>query len=89
MARVVKVSGKVEDLTDLSLDSIHKELGGPAEPIYLRNGQTMLVNEEGIRLNLSPNLKATRLAGQIIRGHVILCSAGELEVDGGEADLGG
>ena len=78
MARTIKVSGKVEELTDLSLESLQKQVGGYIEMVTLPNGQTMIVNEDGIAKDLSPNLKASRLAGQVIRGHVVLCNKGEL-----------
>lgn len=65
-----------------TLDEAQKLIGGYVEPIAFRHGKVTgqaLVNEDGLRLQLKPNLKATQLcigfaniAGSIVGNVIIL-----------------
>ena len=49
------------------------EMIGWVEPIYLPKKKVMLVDEEGKLKKLSVNVEATKVAGQIVVGKVIIC----------------
>jgi hypothetical protein len=44
------------------MEEMQKYVGSYYTPVYLSDGKTMLVNEEGIPMRLPYNRKATRLA---------------------------
>ena len=81
MAKIIRTNGKMEDLTDVSLESLQAGVGGWIEIVRLPNGQDMVVNEEGLIHGLPQNLTASRLAGQPLVGDCILCKRGELNKD--------
>ena len=49
------------------------EMIGWVEPIYLPKKKVMLVDEEGKLKKLLVNVEATKVAGQIVVGKVIIC----------------
>lgn len=71
MARKILVDGTEEVLTDLSLESLQKAVGGYIELICTGRGR-MLVNEDGRMLNLKRNSIATSIANISILGDVVL-----------------
>ena len=78
MAKHIKTNGTLKDLPDAELETLQTAVGGYIEVIHLKNGQDMIVNEEGLLHKLPVNLKATRLAGYPIVGDAVLLAKGEL-----------
>lgn len=75
----LKSDGTKEEMTDTSLDSIQKAIGGYFEPIYLANDKVLLVDDEG-KLKQKPlNHLASAMATKIIVGDVIVANIGELQ----------
>jgi len=67
MAQWIQVDGTETEVvlskqTHEKMEEIQKYVGGYYTPVYLSDGKTMLVNEEGIPMRLPYNHKATRLA---------------------------
>jgi len=67
MAQWIQVDGTETEVvlskqTHEKMEEIQKYVGGYYTPVYLSDGKTMLVNEEGDLLRLPYNHKATRLA---------------------------
>lgn len=67
MAQWIQVDGTETEVvlskqTHEKMEEIQKYVGGYYTPVYLSDGKTMLVNEEGIPMRLPYNRKATRLA---------------------------
>ena len=60
--------------TTPSLPELQELVGGLIEVVRLPGGSQLVVNEEGLRLNLEVNWKATVAAQQPIRGHAGLLS---------------
>ena len=87
MAKIIKTTG--EEVTvkpegfesnpkELSLKQMQDAVGGYIERVPGIVGQHMFCNENGIRLELPFNPKASELAGQDILGNVILCGLEEI-----------
>lgn len=57
---------------DFSLEDLHGFIGGWLERVCLPRGHVLLVNEDGIRLELPYNLLASHLASQPIVGPALL-----------------
>tara|TARA_R110000751_G_scaffold300963_1_gene413054 strand:- start:36028 stop:36279 length:252 start_codon:yes stop_codon:yes gene_type:complete len=55
-----------------TLEEAQEFVGGTVEMVYLPGGNQMLVNEEGLLRNLEINNMATRIAGKMIVGDVII-----------------
>lgn len=75
------------------LEVLRKAVDGDIEVIWLVDRRTMIVNADGLSLNLRHNEQATSIAaGSIamddwIKGNAVLCAPGELEAaDSGEDD---
>lgn len=67
MAQWIQVDGTETEVvlskqTHEKMEEIQKYVGGYYTPVYLSDGKTMLVNEEGLLHRLPYNHKATRLA---------------------------
>ena len=79
MAKIIKTDGTQEELTDLSLSSLQKAVGGYIELVSLPKdeGELMIVNEEGLIHGLPVNPCACQLAEQIIVGDVVVMSNAE------------
>ena len=61
-ASIISVSGTTTDLTDRpDYDQARKIVGGYLEYVHLGRGRTLVVNEEGLFLNLPTNDAATQL----------------------------
>lgn len=63
---------KFFDKTAPTLKEAQEFVGGYVEPVYLQNGDLMLVNEEGRLRGLDLNQDASNIAGQIIVGPAIV-----------------
>ena len=57
-----------------TLEEAQEFVGGWVQTVYLKNGDTLIVNEEGRLRDLPFNQIASNLAGKIITGDVILIS---------------
>ena len=71
MGTIIKVNGEQLPLESNTLDAWQDAVGGFVEPIYGKSW-VMLVNEEGQLMNLPLNVEASRKAGRVIVGDVIL-----------------
>lgn len=98
MAKWIKVDGTVEEIVPsnimkkgkksvFTLKQIQEAVGGFFEIVYYDNGKDcMLLNEEGLRLNLPFNDKASEelwnnskaMVWQGVRGNVIVCKLTEV-----------
>tara|TARA_R110002094_G_scaffold78340_1_gene84690 strand:+ start:18811 stop:19038 length:228 start_codon:yes stop_codon:yes gene_type:complete len=63
---------KTESVKEPTLEEAQKFVGGTVEMVYLPHGGQMLVNEEGLLRNLEVNDMATRIAGKMIVGDVMI-----------------
>ena len=55
-----------------TLEHAQKIVGGYVEMVYLRNGDQMLVNEEGLIHRLPVNERASILSGKLIVGNALV-----------------
>ena len=89
MAKIYKTDGDVCDIepnngTDFQLEELQKIVGGFIEIADLRNGQIMIINEEGKIMSLPYNERATELyrkkvcKGDFIAGDVLICKSEEV-----------
>jgi len=77
MAIVIKENSDTYKLTDMSLESLQKAVGGNIELVYNNVRTRCLVNEDGIGLNLAVNKIASILMGQMLIGPVIVLAEHE------------
>jgi hypothetical protein len=56
----------------LTLEEMQEFVGGLIELVYLKNGDHLIINEEGILLELPQNHEASEIAGQIILGNALI-----------------
>ena len=78
MAKLIKVSGRETEIALESLEQIEEAIGGFFEQIEIDDDTILMMNEDAIAMNLPVNEKATKLAGQVVRGNVILASCEEV-----------
>lgn len=62
----------VFEKTEPTLKEAQNLVGGYVERIGLKNGDVMLVNEEGLISNLEVNSEASNLVGMPIVGNVVV-----------------
>ena len=79
MATIIKIDGTEEELTDTSLESLQKAVGGYIERVRLGDGQDLIVDEDAKFRRKPINEKATALAYQVIAGDVVVCEKGEFK----------
>jgi hypothetical protein len=77
MATIIKADGTEEGFhipegDESSLKAFQAIVGGYIEGVMLEDGRAMYVNEDGTRLKLPMNGKATALAKKIILGDVVV-----------------
>ena len=85
MGRLIKPDGTVVAVRPangkrFSLQELQGLVGGYIKLARTLSGKIMFINEDGKRLNLQPNLKATAIAGlqgDTIVGNAIVCDKGE------------
>ncbi len=79
MAKIIHPDGREEPITDLSLESLQKAVGGYIELHITHEGKKMYVNEEGVLKNLPFNYKASAVHSPYcpIVGSVVLLEEGE------------
>jgi hypothetical protein len=86
MATIITPNGSTTILTDCSLASLQKAVGGYIEIIHLEDGRLLVIDEEGKLKGLTENPTATMLlhtAGgmpqDFVVGTVVLCESDEVE----------
>ena len=84
MARIIKTDGTEKNVeprngSDFSLSEMQRIVGGFIECVTLANGQLMVVNEEGVILEMPYNTKASELYGQPIVGNVLVCDSNQIK----------
>ena len=84
MARIIKTDGKEISVeprngSDFSLSEMQRIVGGFIECVTLANGQLMVVNEEGVILEMPYNKKASELFGQPIVGNALVCDSNQIK----------
>lgn len=80
MTLKIKANGGVTEVSAKTLQEKQNHVGGYIEPIYLKEGSVMYVNEEGLLHNLPSNPLASIIAGKPIVGDVIITKIEEDEV---------
>lgn len=87
MGRLIHPDGCTTDVfpkhgKEFTLQELHEYVGGYIELVRTISGKVMFVNEDGKRLELPVNRKATELArvapGDWIVGNAIICEKGEV-----------
>jgi hypothetical protein len=68
---------KQTELPSLTFPEAQRLVGGMVEPVRLPNGDTILVNEEGLLMGLPINTAASLLAGQTLVGPAIYLTKAE------------
>lgn len=82
MAQLIKTDGTVQEVTPangkgFTLEELQGFVGGYIEPVRLGPGKTMLVNEEGLGMELAYNSVASELAGQPLVGNAVVVDGKE------------
>jgi len=79
MATVIKVDGTIEELKNPTLEDFQKAVGGYIEALNIGSGKYLVVNEEGLMMNLPLNKSATAIwrNGPIV-GNAVICTKKEL-----------
>lgn len=87
MARLIKPDGTVETVRpanqkEFTLEEMQAIVGGHIEHIRTISGRSMFINEDGKRLQLPPNQKATDIAAinprDVIAGNALITENGEV-----------
>ena len=68
---------KQTELPSLTFPEAQRLVGGMVEPVRLPNGDTILVNEEGLLMGLPINTAASLLAGKTLVGPAIYLTKAE------------
>lgn len=84
MATIIKTNGErisvqPKNRKDFKLGELRKVVDGYIEIVYLSDGKLMVVNEEGMPLQLPYNPVASLLAGQPIVGDVLVCESNQIK----------
>lgn len=82
MVKIIKANGEIIDLEDkeLQLEQMQKVVGGYIEIVRLKNGWSVVCNEEGKLIGLEENPVATLVCNvngfnDLIFGDVIICES--------------
>jgi hypothetical protein len=84
MAKIIKTDGTEREVeprngSDFSLSEMQRIVGGFIEIVTLKDHQLMVVNEEGVILEMPYNKKASELYGQPIVGNVLVCDSNQIK----------
>lgn len=65
---------ETKTITDkkLTLEEMQEFVGGLIELVYLKNGDHLIINEEGLLLQLPQNQEASMIAEQMIVGNALI-----------------
>jgi hypothetical protein len=81
MALLIKTNGTQNPNYEAeTLTQMQKAVGGFIEPIYI-NDKVILVNEEGLIMNLEYNETASEMCGQALVGDVLVLTQKEWNKD--------
>jgi hypothetical protein len=79
MARLIKSSGEILPNVDISsLQKMQDLVNGYVEFVYIKDNTLLIVNEEGLLMNLPQNKQATEIYGHQLVGDVIECGVSEI-----------
>lgn len=78
MAKLIKTSGKITEVSVETLAEKQKAVGGWIELVYIPDNKVLIVNEEGLLLNLPYNRVASELSNTLIVGDVLLVENSEI-----------
>jgi hypothetical protein len=78
MAIVINMNGATYEIQKTTLDVLQGIVGGYIEALKMKDGNLMVVNEEGLMKNLPVNPYASLLYGSPIVGNAVVCSKEEL-----------
>ena len=79
MAQLIRSNGELIEVTpkngtDFKWEELKDMIGGYIEIVRLRNGNMLVVDEEGKVKKRPVNIVASQLAGQAIVGDVVFCA---------------
>lgn len=84
MAQIIKADGAVIDVKpkngkDFSLKELQSIVGGYIEIVYLKDGNILVINDEGAINGSCINLKASKIYGSYLFGDVLHCKSKEVK----------
>lgn len=79
MATLLKSDGSELEWTDITLSGMQKAVNGYIEIVYLPKGKMLVVNEDGLRLKLPYNPKASQLSERNLVGDVLLMNQKDID----------
>jgi hypothetical protein len=82
MAKLITEDGMTREVIpsngeSFTLEEMQRFVGGLIEPVYLDDERIILVNEEGLLLNMPVNMRASMLVGFPLAGPALLVSGKE------------
>ena len=83
-AKILKTTGEVWEVepnnkTDFSLKELQDIVGGYIEIVHLPNKECMVVNEDGVYMELPINRKASNMYQRnVIVGDVLICKSNQI-----------
>lgn len=78
VAKKITSDGKIIEVPDQKLETLQKAVDGYVQIVPLKNGNNMIVNEEGLLMKLPVNVLASKIAGYPIVGNVVIID-GDME----------
>ena len=84
-AQIIKTTGEVIEVepnnkSDFSLKEMQDIVGGYIEIVHLGNRKCMVVNEDGVYMNLPLNHKASNMYQRnVILGDVLICNSNQIK----------
>ncbi len=79
MARLIKSNGEVLPNVDISsLKKMQDLVQGYIEFVYLKDNKVLILNEEGLLMNLPQNKQASNIYGHQVVGDAVICDITEL-----------
>lgn len=80
MARLIKSNGEVLPNVDISsLKKMQDLVQGYIEFVYLKDNKVLILNEEGLLMNLPQNKQASNIYGHRVVGDAVVCDITELK----------
>jgi hypothetical protein len=84
MARIIKAHGSITEYRPkngdtFALEELQTIVGGYIEVVRTRTGELLIVNEDGLSLQLPFNSLASSYYGGSIVGDVVICTPDEID----------
>tara|TARA_R100000951_G_scaffold113965_2_gene117152 strand:+ start:176 stop:415 length:240 start_codon:yes stop_codon:yes gene_type:complete len=79
MATLLKSDGSEIEWTDITLSGMQKAVDGYIELVHLPKGKMLVVNEDGLRLKLPYNPKASQISQRNLVGDILLMNQNEID----------